>query len=206
MKPKETKTTIDTVFNLIEQFRTSNNVWIGYARDLVFVAGIICVIMFISHLTLGVFGVPAVSVISGSMKPNMDIGDLVIFESPHRTDIITFEQGITSGYKSFNDYGDVIIYGRYGNKKDQIIHRALYWVEKGEEMYPGGPTAPHSGYITKGDHNTVIDQKAREINFEQPIKKEWVIGISKWRVAWLGYPSMELHKYINNFKRYIQNV
>jgi signal peptidase len=196
MKSTETKTTINKDLNVIEKFRTSNNFWVQTARDLVFVAGVILVIMAISQFTLGVFGVPAVSVISGSMEPNLNIGDLVIYGNLAKTGVITYEEGEISGYKSFNKYGDVIIYGRYGNKKDRLIHRALYWVDEGEEMYPGGPIAPHSGYITKGDHNSLIDQKAPNISYGQPVKIEWIVGVSKWRIPWLGYPSMKLHEYI----------
>jgi signal peptidase len=120
----------------------------------------------------------------------------VIYGNLAKTGVITYEEGEISGYKSFNKYGDVIIYGRYGNKKDRLIHRALYWVDEGEEMYPGGPIAPHSGYITKGDHNSLIDQKAPNISYGQPVKIEWIVGVSKWRIPWLGYPSMKLHEYI----------
>ena len=84
---------------------------------------------------------------------------------------------------AFNEPGDVILYRPYGkdsiNLLDQlkmiigiapgqekatpIIHRALAYVNQGEPMWKDGPLAPFSGYITKGDHNDVIDQMAGRI-------------------------------------------
>jgi signal peptidase len=49
------------------------------------------------------------------------------------------------------------------DKATPIIHRALKFVEKGEPMWDGGPAAPFAGYITKGDHNEIIDQEAGQI-------------------------------------------
>ena len=48
-------------------------------------------------------------------------------------------------------------------KATPIIHRALRYVNAGDPMWQGGPAAPFSGYITKGDHNEVIDQEAGQI-------------------------------------------
>jgi len=124
-----------------------------------------------------------VSVDAGSMSPNLNIGDLVVVETASKNDIITWDEAEQTGYKSFNLPGDVILYRPYGKdnltRQDQcqmllgfapgkekatpIIHRALYYVKEGEPMWEGGPVAPSSGYITKGDHNEVIDQMAGQI-------------------------------------------
>jgi len=34
-----------------------------------------------------------------------------------------------------------------------VIHRAACWVSEGRPMWPGGPDAPHSGFLTLGDNN-----------------------------------------------------
>ena len=63
---------------------------------------------------------------SGSMVPNMQIGDLIFVQSPHRTHIITYEEGMQLNYKSFNNYGDVIIYRPDGlSSATPIIHLSL---------------------------------------------------------------------------------
>jgi signal peptidase I len=124
-----------------------------------------------------------VSVESNSMSPNLNIGDLVVVENISKNDIITYAEAELTGYKSFNLPGDVILYRPYGKdnltRQDQcqlllgnspgqekatpIIHRALRYVKTGEPMWKDGPNAPFSGYITKGDHNDVIDQMAGQM-------------------------------------------
>jgi signal peptidase len=152
----------------------------GLARDLIFVAVVVGIISILSQLTLGLW-TPMVAVESGSMEPNLRIGDIVLIQGASRKDVITLQEGEISDYSTFNMPGDVILYRPYGKEKltliDQmahiflrkpypldkatpIIHRALYRVEVGEPMWEDGPPAPFSGYITKGDHNSDIDQRA----------------------------------------------
>jgi signal peptidase len=105
-----------------------------------------------------------VSVDSGSMMPYINIGDLVVVENASKSDIITYDEAELTGYKAFNLSGDVILYRPYGQEKvEPIISRAMRYVNAGEPMWGGGPAAPFSGYITKGDHNEVIDQMAGQI-------------------------------------------
>ncbi len=154
----------------------------GFVKDIIFVAVVVGVISLVSQIALGLW-TPMVAVESGSMVPNLNIGDIIVVQGSSRTNIITWDDAETSGYKAFNNPGDVILYRPYGkeslnlidqaksllglgipaNKATPIIHRALSYVEKGKPMWSGGPDAPFSGYITKGDHNDVIDQKAGTI-------------------------------------------
>nr|QNO54564.1 hypothetical protein KENJCFKB_00024 [Methanosarcinales archaeon ANME-1 ERB7] len=125
---------------------------------------------------------------SASMEPNMHVGDLILVQAPHRAKIVTYEEGKLLDYKSLNNYGDVIIYHPNGRHSvTPIIHRAMDWVEMGQEM-PGGKPAPHVGYITKGDNNNGYDQPNL-----QPVKPEWVIAVAKGTVPYLGYPSIILN-------------
>jgi len=105
-----------------------------------------------------------ISVNSSSMTPNLNIGDLVIIENATKSNIITYDEAKLTGYKSFNLPGDVILYHRYGQENGKpLISRAMSYVETEDPMWEGGPAAPFSGYITKGDHNEVIDQMAGQI-------------------------------------------
>jgi signal peptidase len=64
----------------------------------------------------------------------------------------------------------------------------MYYVEAGEEMWPGGPKAPHAGYITKGDNNatnSLLDQQTG-IMPNTPIKDEWVVGVVKFKIPYIG--------------------
>ncbi|HOO54498.1 MAG TPA: S26 family signal peptidase [Methanothrix sp.] len=155
----------------------------GFLRDLIFVAVVVGAISILSQITLGVW-TPMVAVESGSMYPNMKVGDIIVIQGASRTDIITWEEGEIDGYSTFNNPGNVILYRPYGKDKltltDQaahiflrrpyppdkatpVIHRAMQWIDEGEPMWEGGPAAPFAGYITKGDNNSEIDQNAGQL-------------------------------------------
>ncbi len=171
------------------------------------VAIIIGVVVSVAYAATGTWHL-GFAVESGSMEPHMHVGDLIFVLSPSRTNITTYEEGKKIGYKTFGDYGDVIIYRPNGrNDVTPIIHRAMKWVEKGEDMRvdvercPGPVPAPHAGYITKGDANPpcYVDQVALLVGKErkervQPVKPEWIIGVARARVPFLGYPSIALRK------------
>jgi signal peptidase len=151
----------------------------GFVNDILYVIVVIGAISLLSQLALGLW-TPMVAVESGSMVPNLNIGDIVVVQGASRTEVIPWDVGEAKGYSAFNNPGDVILYRPYGKERlgllDQakallgmalppdkatpIIHRALRFVEQGQSMWDGGPKAPFSGYITKGDHNDRIDQMA----------------------------------------------
>jgi signal peptidase len=139
-------------------------------------------------------GISAWTIESGSMEPNMHIGDLVFTQNVPSTGIVAHKDGATSGYKTFGDYGNVILYRRYGRTGvAPIIHRAISYAEAGEPMWEGGPIAPHAGYITKGDNNAVIDQYGL---CNVPIREEWVIGVARFRVPYAGHVRLTFSKVI----------
>jgi signal peptidase len=157
-------------------------------KSLVEALVIVAIIISVAYAATGTWHV-GFAVESGSMEPNMQVGDLIFVQAPHRTNITTHETGEKLNYTSFEKYGNVVIYRPNGDSSiTPIIHRAMYWIEKGEEM-PGGKPAPHAGYITRGDNNQHPDQPRYE-----PVKPEWVIAVAKARVPYLGYPSLILKK------------
>lgn len=164
------------------KFNESENFWISLLRDFLSVVFIVAIFSSISYITLG-RATPMVAVESESMYPHIHIGDIIITQSIDRTQITTYENGMKTGYSSFDDFGDVILYKKFGNEKgDPIIHRAMYYVEKGEPMWKGGPPAPHAGYITKGDNtktNPSYDQQG-SVSYNQPVKEEWVIAVARF--------------------------
>jgi len=183
----------------IKKFNESENFWVGLLRDLIFVISVVAIFASVSQIALGLWA-PMVAVESGSMIPHIQVGDIIFVESVERTKVITYEEGKENGYTSFSSYGDVILYRPYGREGvTPIIHRAMYYIEKGEPMWDGGPPAPHSGYITKGDNaqtNPAYDQQG-SISYNQPVKKEWVIGVARfYRVPVLGYVSLIPRKII----------
>ena len=79
---------------------------------------------------------PLSVVMSSSMQhdPNsssigvIDTGDVVIVSDPSRVEIQSYVEALSTGYKSFGDYGSVIIYNRSGDV-NPVIHRAIVWIE-----------------------------------------------------------------------------
>lgn len=160
---------------------------VSLGKDLLSVVAFLLAFMVLSKMVFGLW-TPMVAVESGSMEPHMQKGDIIFIKSFDRVDLITNEAGReNSGYTSFGEYGHVILYKPYGQEGvTPIIHRAMYHVEAGEPMWENGPAAPHSGYITKGDNNNQFDQEWK-ISYHTPIKDEWIIGIAKYRIPYLGH-------------------
>jgi signal peptidase len=165
-------------------------VLVELGRSLVEALVIVALIVSVAYAATGSWHI-GFAVESGSMEPNMQVGDLILVQAPHRTEIITYQDGEQLNYTSFNQFGNVIIYRPNGlTAATPIIHRAMYWVETGEEM-PDGRPAPHEGYITKGDNNAGYDQPMLGV---EPVRPEWVVAVAKLRVPYLGYPSLILKK------------
>jgi signal peptidase len=168
-------------------------------------------VLLIGLLLFSLSGVwpPMVAVESGSMEPHMHRGDLVFITAPERfapdaahgeTGIVTFRDGERANYRKFGSYGSVVVYQEPGAGGSPIIHRARFWVEKGENWYdeanpsymgaescselPNCP-APNAGFITKGDNNPTYDQ----VNgiADAPVKPAWITGTARVRVPYLGW-------------------
>jgi len=185
--------------SLLEKFRTSENTWVSWARELAVVAIVVGAIALGLFLVSGTW--PAVVTIeSGSMVPHMNVGDLVFVVSADRYgDLQTWKEGQETGYMKFEDYGDVIIYKPNGaTSVNPIIHRAMVWAEEGQtfQVTTGNLnytyTAPHAGYITKGDNNNVIDQTGWESGYRglgplEPVRDEWLVGKALFAIPLVGY-------------------
>ncbi|PXF61373.1 MAG: S26 family signal peptidase [Candidatus Methanogaster sp.] len=169
-----------------------NNITMDQARILRYCKRAAVVVVLFTVISVHLLGISARTIGSESMGPNMHIGDLVFIRNVPSTGIVTREDGATSGYRTFGDYGNVILYRKYGRTDvTPIIHRAMYYVEAGEPMWDGGPVAPHAGYITKGDNNYVIDQHNL---CTEPIREEWIDGVACFRVPYTGYARIIVSK------------
>ncbi len=154
----------------------------GFIKDIISTLIIVAVIGVGGYLITGAWPF-MVAVQSQSMEPHIHKGDVVILIGKSRAEIVTYEEAKLINYTSFGDYGDVIVYYPNGDSsKTPIIHRVIKWVKKGEIM-PNGMKAPNSGYITKGDANRLYDQPF----ISNPVKPEWIIGIAKFRIPFVGY-------------------
>jgi len=146
-------------------------------------------IFMVLYVMFGSF-MPITAVVSESMSPNIERGDVLLYEDISRIDKIWTYTSAEGRYKSFNDYGDVIMFRQYGKDDTMnVVHRAIRYVNKGDEMWPGGPNASHAGYVTKGDNkvtNKLYDQQT-SISRLQPIKQEWIVGVARYKIPYIGY-------------------
>ncbi len=169
----------------INSFLRSDNYWVGLARDIVFVLIIVGILASIVYSYSGTL-TPLVAVESGSMEPNINIGDIVFIQKS--TDIVTYQEGKSKNYATFGNYGDVIVYRPNGDAhRTPIIHRAMYRVNVGDTL-PNGQRATQAGYVTKGDHNLDYDQPFLYggAPIVYPVKPEWIVGKAKFSVPYLG--------------------
>ncbi len=115
-----------------------------------------------------------------------------------------------NGLQTYGNYGDVVIYKPMGHSDvSQIIHRAMCWVnvtfQNGQTYYTirdygiynatsitidalnlhdAKPDWTHSGFLTKGDHNRIIDQVSEIC--PQPVLPQWITGKARGEIPWVG--------------------
>ncbi|KUL02222.1 MAG: Signal peptidase, endoplasmic reticulum-type [Methanomicrobiales archaeon 53_19] len=176
--------------SLISRFRESDHPAVSLARDLLWVACVVGGVALILFLASGTW--PAVvAVESGSMLPEMQIGDLVFVVAPDRFgSLITAEEGVASGHSSFGHPGDVIVFRPNGyDSIHPIIHRALVRIDAEVAENELAFQNPHGGIITKGDNNQVIDQVTTHpgIGRIEPVRDEWIIGKAVFSIPLVGY-------------------
>ncbi|ELY78997.1 S24/S26 family peptidase [Natrinema pallidum] len=202
---------------LLRWFLNTDNETVMVTRDILSSVAIVAVV---GLLLFGVSGIwpPLVAVESGSMEPNMHKGDLIFVADEGRfagdaaaagTGVVTLENGQESDHEKFGNPGDVIIYQPNGDPAETpVIHRAHFWVDKGEhwvdtkasEEIVGDATcedvatcpAEHAGFVTKGDNNDGYDQYGNGIS--DVVKPTWIQGKAMFRIPWLGHVRLTFDK------------
>jgi signal peptidase len=195
----------------VRRFRESDSGAVTLVRDVLSSA---LMVVLVAGLLFGASGVwpPMVAVKSGSMNPHMEKGDLVFVTEEHRfagdaaveeTGVVTHQAGRDAGYRKFGAAGDVIVYRpNNATTRDPIIHRAMFYVEEGENWYDrangshlraddcgelANCPARNAGFITKGDNpesNQYYDQ-ARGMS--RPVKPAWIEAKAMVRIPALGW-------------------
>lgn len=158
-------------------------------------------------VTAGVWP-PMTVVESGSMEPNINQGDMTIVSAPDRfvheladeNGVLTNAVATEEGVENFGGYGSVIVFNDPSISGPDTIHRAMFYVEEGEdwfdeanESFLHGATscsqlrncpAPNAGYITKGDNNPYYDQA---IGLSRPVAGEWVSSVARADIPYVGW-------------------
>jgi signal peptidase len=184
----------------------SGGEWQLFVKDIV--TSVLAVLILGGYL-FAISGIwpPMVAIESESMEPNMNVDDLVFLMDNDRfapsaaeAGVVTARAGAETGYETYGQSGDVIVFEPDGNgRTTPIIHRAMFWVDAGENwcqqadpQYLGGLSpsnddcvADNAGFITKGDNNNRYDQAATQA--ENPVKPEWVVGTAEVRLPRLGW-------------------
>lgn len=172
--------------DIIRQFLKSDNFWISLSRDVLFAVVAVSAVALVLYTYAGVWP-PLVSVDGTSMYPHMQDGDLILIQGIDKSKITTYEAGKESGYSTFENYGDVIVYRPFGRTDmTPVIHRAMYKVNASDPMWEGSIPAPDNGIITQGDNNFLYDQ-CSGICANTPVKDEWILGVAKHRIPLLGH-------------------
>jgi len=129
---------------LFFQFWRSENKKISLVRDvLIAIIAVLIILTLLWAYTGRWFSLPMVVIESDSMmhanEPfgrlgTIDAGDMVLLmKVSTKNDIATYKSEQLkgkNGMQTYGDYGDVIVYRKYGNPaEEQIIHRAMCWVE-----------------------------------------------------------------------------
>ena len=52
---------------------------------------------------------------------------MVLVKDKNKCDIISYVEGSQTGYSTFGDYGNVIVY--YRDSGNPVIHRAFLWLD-----------------------------------------------------------------------------
>lgn len=158
---------------------------------------------------------PFASVLSGSMEPALERGDLVLLTSPaaeaagSHGGIVGAENGSVQNITTYGSPGHVIVFTAVGvDAQYPLIHRAMFWVEEGEDWHARADPraivapnctalancpAPNAGFITKGDANQRYDQALR---YSTPVPPDAVIGLAGGRIPYLGFARIWLYPVI----------
>src|SRR5713226_1852201 len=137
-----------------EDDEEDENFWKGLGRDLLVAAIIVVVFLAAIYLYAGVW--PPLVVVESSSMQHADresflgviyTGDMVFQQAaPTRSSVVTYLEGRATGYATYGDYGDVIIFRRTGNPTP-VIHRAIMYITLHPPNGTADPTADVPGLL-----------------------------------------------------------
>lgn len=165
-----------------DEEREDKGGWKAWARDIA-VAVLIMIFILGGMFAYTQVWPPLVVVESSSMQHGdtssflgvIDTGDLVLVQTaPSHSDVTTYLQGRASGYTTYGDYGDVIVF-RIATQPSAtpIIHRAIMWLR------PNGTNAadvPDLAGLPTSDWRG-LDRNDRPTNNPYGLTSVWIRGM-----------------------------
>ncbi len=131
----------------------------GVLRHLIFTAVVVMLVL----IPIGVLGIKPLIIVSGSMRPFLDVGDVVLLASVSLGGVKDIHVGDVIGYVS--ETGDI------------VVHRVIKIVKEDGKIF----------FVTKGDANREPDRK---LVTPEMIVGKYVTHIPK--IGWLGIIAKKL--------------
>lgn len=92
----------------------------------------------------------------------IDTGDLVVVQSSDGSDVRTYVESYQDGHRTFGDYGDVIVYERYGRSDyTPIIHRAMLRLEYNDTATPASFDIPSLAELPADKWSNGLSEEGR---------------------------------------------
>lgn len=127
---------------------------------MLFLISLVCVGLFwITLMSILRTPYPLEAVVSGSMIPTLQVGDLIVVQGVKNATKIQVAR-VT---------GDIIVFRKPPNKEQFIVHRAVDKIERDGQIF----------FITRGDNNPVDDAI--------PVPSNHLLGKVVGRIPLLGY-------------------
>lgn len=171
--------------NMLFKFYRSENFFVSIFRDVLFALFIVLIIILALWLYTGQwFSAPMVAIESGSMMHEnepfgrigtIDAGDMVLLVKVEgREDVVTYIEKKENS-KQYGNYGDVIVYKPDGNEnREQIIHRAMCWVEVEYENSTKTYTIRECNIIKHSADEPIYCPECGIIGYDgKPVKVNW---------------------------------
>lgn len=172
-----------------------------FLKVVLIVGGVIGLVFVLTGVTT-----PLMYVSTGSMEPNINVGDMVVLtaygeSTPISDSDVTPVNEASDDDRSHGEKGDVIVF-HSGMEEYPVVHRVHADVEKGENwvadmdsaylpentscMTVSTCPAPNDGYITAGDDNEVYDQ----VRGETPVQADQILATAEYRIPYVGLVRM----------------
>ena len=168
--------------------------------DVVIALVIVGVVMGGLYLYSGIWP-PLVVVESRSMQHSnsdsyvgvIDTGDLVVVRKPASLDeITTYVKGRNTGYSTYGEFGDVVVYRKYGSTTETpVIHRAILYANYD----------PSSGLFNVPELQGLTCGKDKDWARDGSCSSSWS-SISMLTLYHVGYSNKTININLRNFDRY----